>query len=213
MIQLDGCSKVVKITASALLHIETSIHEALALSHILLLAPQQHIQLTIDVFTEEILDALTENIVHESLEMKLDIGDVMCGKVFRIIDSVQMHQLDNDEANIQLLQLCGHVDKRAACVIRGISKAMGNVSLKAVKNKQSISKYELTTTCFHPILSCILSSPEKRVLLRWANIKSDASGDKRPDATLTKLTRLSNGPSMGFGKAKVAQPTTNNNDL
>lgn len=45
------------------------------------------------------------------------------------------------------------------------------------------------------------------------NIESDASGDKRPDATLTKLTQLSYGPSLGFGEAKVAQPTTNNNDL
>ncbi len=69
------------------------------------------------------------------------------------------------------------------------------------------------TTYFHPILSCILSSPEKRVLLRWTNIESDASGDKRPDAALTKLIQLSYGPSLGFGEAKVAQPNTNNNDL
>ncbi|KAI7899865.1 uncharacterized protein BX663DRAFT_519758 [Cokeromyces recurvatus] len=88
---------------------ETSIHEALALSHVLLLAPQQHSQLMIDVFTEEILDTLTENLVHESLKLKLDTGDVICKKVFRIIDLLQMHQLDNDEANVQLLQLCGHV--------------------------------------------------------------------------------------------------------
>ncbi|KAI9025198.1 hypothetical protein CLU79DRAFT_855154 [Phycomyces nitens] len=205
--------KVVDITASALLHMETSIHEALALSHVMLLAPQQHNQLMIDVFTEEILDALTENLVHESLEPKLDAGDVICGKVFRIIDSVQMHQLDNDEANVRLLQLCRHVDKHTACVIRGIAKAMGELPLQAIKNKQSIGEYELTTTYFHPILSCILSSPEKRVLLQWTNIETDASGDKKPDATLTKLTQLSYGPSLGFGEVKVAQPTTNNNDL
>ncbi|KAI7849642.1 hypothetical protein BDC45DRAFT_539909 [Circinella umbellata] len=45
------------------------------------------------------------------------------------------------------------------------------------------------------------------------NIKSNASGDKRPGATLTKLTQLSYGSSLGFGEAKVAQATTNNNDL
>ncbi|KAG1043106.1 hypothetical protein G6F43_011744 [Rhizopus delemar] len=205
--------KVVDITVSALLHMEASIHEALALSHVFLLAPQQHSQLTIDVFTEEILDALTENLVHESLKLKLDTGVVICGKVFRIIDSVQMHQLDNDEANVQLLQLCGHVDKHTSCVICGIAYAMGELPLQAIKNKQSISEYELPTTYFHPILSCILSSPEKRVLLRWTNIESDSSGDKRPDATLTKLIQLSYGPSLSFGEAKVAKPTTNNNDL
>ena len=205
--------KVVDITASALLHMETSIHETLALSHVLLLAPQQHSQLMIDVFTEEILDALTENLVNGSLKLKLDTGDDICGKVFRIIDSVQMRQLGNDEANVQLLQLCGHVDKYTACVIRGIARAMGELPLQAIKNKQTSGEYELTTTYFHPILSCILSSPEKRVLLRWTNIESDASGDKRPDATLTKLNQLAYGPSMGFGEAKVAQPTTNNNVL
>ncbi|CEP08036.1 hypothetical protein [Parasitella parasitica] len=69
--------KVIGITASALLHWETSIHEALALSHVLLLAPQQHSQLRIGVFTEETLDALAENIVHESLELRLDIGGLI----------------------------------------------------------------------------------------------------------------------------------------
>lgn len=64
-----------------------------------------------------------------------------------------------------------------------------------------------------PVLSRILSSPEKLVLLRWTIIESDASGNKRPDAILTKLTQLSNGPSLGFGEARVAQRTTNNNGL
>jgi hypothetical protein len=114
---------------------ESSIHETLALSHALLLAPQQHSRLMIDVFTEEILDALTENLVHESLKLEVGIGDIICGKVFRIIDSVQMRQLDKDEANVQLLQLCGHLDKHTACVIRGIAKAMGKLPLQAIKNK------------------------------------------------------------------------------
>lgn len=185
---------------------ETSIHEALALSHVLLLAPHQHRQLMIDVFTEEILNALTENIVHESLELKLDISDVICGKVFRIIDSVQIQQLDNDEINVKLLQLCKHVDKHTACVIRGIVKAIGELPFQDIKNKQSISEYELTTTYFYPILSCILSSPEKRVLLRWTNIELDASGDKRPDATLTKLTQSRMGQAWALVKQKWHSP-------
>ncbi|KAL0074606.1 hypothetical protein J3Q64DRAFT_1826371 [Phycomyces blakesleeanus] len=204
---------VAAIASSTLLHMETSIHEVLALSHILLLAPQQHSQLMIDTFTEVISDALTKNLVHQSLTLKLNNCDVIYRKVFLIIDSVQMHQLYNDEASVKLLQLCKHVDKHAVCVIRGIAKAIGELPLQAIKNKQSISEYELTTTYFHPILACILSSPKKRVLLLWTNIESDASGDKRPDATLTNLTQLSYEPSLGFGEAKVAQPNTNDNYL
>ncbi|EPB89713.1 hypothetical protein HMPREF1544_03513 [Mucor circinelloides 1006PhL] len=111
-------------------------------------------------------------------------------------------QLDGDDAYVQLLPLCKQVDLHTACVIRGIAKAMCELSLQAIKNKQSVSEYELTTTYFHPILSCILSSPDKRVLLRWANVESDASGKKRPDATLSKVTQLAYGPSLGFGEAK-----------
>ncbi|KAI9259749.1 hypothetical protein EDC94DRAFT_491301, partial [Helicostylum pulchrum] len=54
---------------------------------------------------------------------------------------------------------------------------------QAIKNK----KYELTATYFHPILSSILSNPKKRAILRWTNIESGASGNKRPDATLTEI--------------------------
>ncbi|KAI7891804.1 uncharacterized protein EV154DRAFT_481004 [Mucor mucedo] len=56
--------KVFNITASALLYMETSIHEALALSHVFLLAPQQHSQLMIDVFTKEILDAVVIELIY-----------------------------------------------------------------------------------------------------------------------------------------------------
>ncbi|KAG2227437.1 hypothetical protein INT45_007462 [Circinella minor] len=50
-------------------------------------------------------------------------------------------------------------------------------------------------------------------LLSHANALANDSGDKRPDATLTKLIQLSYEPRLGFGEAKVVQPTTNNNDL
>ncbi|CAO3629260.1 unnamed protein product [Mucor hiemalis] len=88
--------------------------------------------------------------------------------------------------------------KHTACVIRGISKPRGDLPLQAMKNEQYISKYDLTITYLHPILSCILSSPETRVLLRSTSIGSDSSGDKRPDAISTKFTQLSYGPNLGF---------------
>lgn len=115
-----------------------------------------------------------------------------------------MNQLDDNEDKEKLLQLCRYADKHTACVIRGISKPIGDLPLQAMKNEQYISKYDLTITYLHPILSCILSSPETRVLLRSTSIGSDSSGDKRPDAILTKLTQLSYGPNLGFGEVKVA---------
>jgi hypothetical protein len=76
--------KVVDITTSALLYIESSIHEAFTLSLALLLAPQQHSPFMNDIFTKSSLDALTNSLVHESLELELDVNDGTCGQVFRI---------------------------------------------------------------------------------------------------------------------------------
>ncbi|GAA5804716.1 hypothetical protein HPULCUR_010219 [Helicostylum pulchrum] len=60
-----------------------------------------------------------------------------------------------------LSQLCISLDEHASSVIRGIVKAMIELPLQAIKVKTSIGEYKLTTTFFHPILSSILSNPDK----------------------------------------------------
>lgn len=52
-----------------------------------------------------------------------------------------------------------------------------------------------------------MANSDENVLLRWANVTCDATGDRRPDATIIKLTQMSFGPSLGFGEAKAAQST------
>ncbi|KAI7853767.1 hypothetical protein BDC45DRAFT_441622, partial [Circinella umbellata] len=53
----------------------------------------------------------------------------------------------------------------------------------AIRNEITIGKGELLTTYFSPILANIMANPNKNVLLRWANITCDATGDIRSDAT------------------------------
>ncbi|ORE21986.1 hypothetical protein BCV71DRAFT_272345, partial [Rhizopus microsporus] len=77
----------------------------------------------------------------------------------------------------------------------------------AIKDKTAIGERELLTAYFDPILVNILVNLDENVLLRWANVTCDATGDKRPDATISKLTQMSFGSSLGFGEAKLAQPT------
>ncbi|ORE01198.1 hypothetical protein BCV72DRAFT_339594 [Rhizopus microsporus var. microsporus] len=69
----------------------------------------------------------------------------------------------------------------------------------AIKDKTTIAEGELLTTYFDPILANILANPDENVLLRWANVTCDA--------TISKLTQMTFGPSLGFGEAKVVQPT------
>lgn len=85
--------------------------------------------------------------------------------------------------------------------------SLKKLPLTAIKDKTTIGEGELLTTYFDPILASILANPDENVLLRWANVTCDATRDKRPDATISKLTQLVFGPSLGFGEAKVAQAT------
>ena len=66
---------------------------------------------------------------------------------------------------------------------------------------------------FDPILSSLVSDPDRKVLLRWSNVISDESGDIRPDATISKIHQRDFGPSLGFGEVKIARPTTDNHSL
>ncbi|KAG1136978.1 hypothetical protein G6F37_012560 [Rhizopus arrhizus] len=205
--------KVAALSRANLLQIETSIHEILALSHIFLLCPSQHREQMIDVFSRETLYDIHQSFVQESIDKSIDITDGICANVARIIDSVEQKVRSKDEATALLSRLCISLDEHASSVIRGIVKAMTELPLQAIKDKTSIGKYELTTTYFHPILSSILSNPDKQVLLRWTNIETDSSAKKRPDATITKLNQLVFGHSLGFGEAKIAQCTPDKYNL
>ncbi|KAG0741368.1 hypothetical protein G6F57_001029 [Rhizopus arrhizus] len=83
----------------------------------------------------------------------------------------------------------------------------------AIKTKKHIGECELFTMYFDPILSALLSDPDKNVLLRWSNVTCDETGEMRPDATISKLCQRDFGPSLGFGEVKLARPSTDNHAL
>ncbi|CEG82134.1 hypothetical protein RMATCC62417_16251 [Rhizopus microsporus] len=171
--------KVAALSRANLLQIETSIHEILALSHIFLLCPSQHSEQMIDVFSKEILYDIHQSFVQESMDKNIDITDEICANIARIVDSVEQKVRSKDEAAALLSQLCINLDEHASSVIRGIVKAMTELPLQAINDKTSIGEYELTTAYFHPLLSSILSNPDKQVLLRWTNIETDSSAKKK----------------------------------
>ena len=86
-------------------------------------------------------------------------------------------------------------------MVHGIIKALFELPLKAINDKTTVGEYGLTTTYYHPVLSSILSNPDKKVLLRWPNTESDSSRKKKPDAIISKLNQLAYG--LGFGEVKA----------
>ncbi|KAI9261944.1 hypothetical protein EDC94DRAFT_635030 [Helicostylum pulchrum] len=118
-----------------------------------------------------------------------------------------------DDLEIDILLLGRGLTSPQKSLLRGIVAAMRKLPLLAIKTKNSIGEYELFTMYFDPILSSLLSDPERNVLLRWSNITSEESGSLRPDATISKIHQRDFGPSFGFGEVKVAYTSTDNHAL
>ncbi|CAO3693949.1 hypothetical protein G6F70_006362 [Rhizopus microsporus] len=193
--------------------IESSVHEILALSNILLLCPGQHSPLCMNVFTEDVISELTKELLSEIMDFNLDMADDACMKLARIINNVESNMQSKDDAELDLLMLGKSLNSFGRSLVRGIMTGMRKLPQMAIKTKKHIGECELFTMYFDPILSALLSDPDKNVLLRWSNVTSDETGEMRPDATISKLCQRDFGPSLGFGQVKLARPSTDNHAL
>lgn len=60
----------------------------------------------------------------------------------------------------------------------------------ALKDNTTISESELWSTYFDPVLSCLVSDPDKLVHLRWTNKLTTEGGKPRPDAVISEWNNL-----------------------
>ncbi|KAI8076315.1 uncharacterized protein BX664DRAFT_362846 [Halteromyces radiatus] len=78
---------------------------------------------------------------------------------------------------------------------------------------KSISESELWSTYFDPILSCLVSDPERLTHLRWTNTIPNEKGKSRPDAIISEKPQLDFLGSVGYGEAKIYQGNGNKHAL
>ncbi|SAL96971.1 hypothetical protein [Absidia glauca] len=166
-----------------------------------------------DIFTETVLSGLWKKELQECLDTTVDISDATCMTASRAITNVESGTQSKDEAELDLLMYGRTVDPLTRALLRGICVGMRKLPLVAIKAKESIGECELFTLYFDPILSSLLSNPDKNVLLRWSNVTSAKSGDMRPDATISKIHQRSFGASLGYGDVKVARQRTDHHAL
>jgi hypothetical protein len=74
-----------------------------------------------------------------------------------------------------------------------------------LNNHDAITETELWSTYYDPVLSCLVSDPDKLVHLRWTNSVPIEKGKARPDAVISEKPYLEFTTSIGFGEAKVKQ--------
>ncbi|KAG0175575.1 hypothetical protein DFQ30_005271 [Apophysomyces sp. BC1015] len=202
-----------EMSSNRLVFIESSVHELLALSNILLLCPDQHSSLCMNVFTEDVLSDLTKELLAECMDLNQDMTDHACMKLSRIINNVESNIQSKDDAEFDLLVLGKDLNSLGRSLVRGITAGMRKLPLVAIESKETIGECELFTMYFDPILSALLSNPDRNVLLRWSNVTSDEAGKMRPDATISKILQCDFGSSLGFGEVKLARPSIDHHAL
>lgn len=66
-----------------------------------------------------------------------------------------------------------------------------------------MSESDLWSSYFDPLLSCLISDPDRLVHLRWTNTIPNKKAKFRPDAVISEKPQLKFGSSVGYGEAKA----------
>jgi hypothetical protein len=74
-----------------------------------------------------------------------------------------------------------------------------------VNDLTTLSESELWSTYFDPMLSVLISYPDKLMHIRWTNTIPVEKGKSRPDAVICEKSQMDFKCSVGFGEAKVYQ--------
>ncbi|KAG1182370.1 hypothetical protein G6F36_009237 [Rhizopus arrhizus] len=134
-------------------------------------------------------------------------------KMSRVIQAVEDNEMTRSDAELELLNFARGQTYYLSRVIRGINNTLQKLPSNVIKDTNSFSENELFNTYFDPILSSIISDPEKNTLLRWSNKKPEENKDMRPDATVTKIHQLKYGYNLGHGEVKTKTSTCDNHAL
>ncbi|CAG8469105.1 17115_t:CDS:10, partial [Gigaspora rosea] len=167
------------------LFVESHTQQILSLSHILLLKPKQHCPLIVEVFGDELLVTMHEDIIQRLTKQETEFDrnhKRRCS--FRTANSYSwpfLWRTRNFEA------------------IRNIIERVPRLTLKG-----PVGEMELCTTYIDTILSPLFTDPDRGIFLRWSNkraVESKARKPvgraKQPDAIINEIDQLSWSLSKG----------------
>jgi hypothetical protein len=194
--------------------VESHVQQILSLSHILLLKPQQHSPLMVEVFGAETLKAMYKDVVRKLTEQETEFDAEVLMKLTRIAKRLQREEIERDVAVSELHTLavgCAYGERAILKAIRNIIERVPRISLKS-----PVGEVELCTNYIDPVLSPIFEDPDCGVFLRWSNKEAPESKQrkltgraKQPDAVICDIDQLSWGSSLGHGEAKIEEEKTN----
>ncbi|CAG8695801.1 26804_t:CDS:10 [Dentiscutata erythropus] len=196
------------------LFVESHTQQILSLSHILLLKPKQHCPLIVEVFGDELLVTMYEDIIQRLTKQETEFDSELLMKLIRIVKRLQRKEITRDDAvsELQILTVGRSCGERAILrAIRNIIERVPRLTLKG-----PVGEVELCITYIDTILSPLFTDPDRGIFLRWSNkevVESKARKPvgraKQPDAIIKEIDQLSWSLSKGHGEAKVQEEMNN----
>jgi hypothetical protein len=196
------------------LPIETYVTEFAALSHVFLLGKNQYSQTVSDVFTVDTLEKITDTLVKKDINWGLTFSQSQFMELSNTLADLSLGLKKRQDCIIDLTMISRNAEYSQNRVLQGIANLIQKLPSAAIKDSTTIGEAELWSTYFDPMLSVLITDPEKSVQLRWSNTSSPESGsNNRPDAIISNIIQLGFNFSLGFGEAKKVEKNCNTYDL
>ncbi|CAO3634979.1 unnamed protein product [Cunninghamella blakesleeana] len=176
------------------LYLESHIHHALAISHILLLKPGQHHDDMISIFGENQLDLIINHLNKMFGIKKLPLPLDIITKIVVIIEDVQ--------------------NKKSPESLAELIKKLPNVAILE-ETKES----ELCTRYADPMFTGLFDDPDEDIFFRWTDQTTLETKNnfrlskRRPDICITSLSGPNWTNNYGFGEAKACSENNNHYSL
>ncbi|CAO3703644.1 unnamed protein product [Rhizopus stolonifer] len=172
------------------LPIESYVHELASLTHIFFLCKNQHSDIAEKIFSLDLLKDLASLPELETMNDSLYFSAEHFMTIIKTITNLTLDKITREQTILDLFVLASQLNYGQKRLLLGVI---------------NLSESELWSTYFDPLLSCLISDPDRLVHLRWTNAIPNEKGKSRPDAVISEKPQLVFGGSVGYGEAKTRQ--------
>ncbi|KAF7732149.1 hypothetical protein EC973_006404 [Apophysomyces ossiformis] len=193
---------------------ESYINELAALTHVLVINKHQHSPLAMKIFPPCLLDDLAASLCQESIDLDIEFDDEHFLTLTKIVTQLSMGTASRDDTFENLIVMAAKFNYCQKRVIRAIANLVQKLPTTPLKDNSVIGENELCNTYHDPILSSLISDPDRQVHLRWTNtLPAGEGGKSRPDVILSEKRQLQYETTIGHGEAKRFQGSASNFNL
>ncbi|KAI8077892.1 uncharacterized protein B0P05DRAFT_491808 [Gilbertella persicaria] len=187
------------------LPLESYVHELASLTHIFFLCKDQHSEIAEKVFSLDTLQQLTDFFERKTINHDLDFPSNHFVAISKTLTDLSLANKTRQQTIMEFTVLASQMSYGQNRLLSGIINLIQKLPKKPLSNYKEVSETELWNTYFDPLLSCLISDPDRLIHLRWTNVIPMEKGKSRPDAVISEKLQLSFGSSVGYGEAKAQQ--------